>query len=110
MTVMPTPRAAEAAQYVTPFTQADTDAGNVHADAAPASVIRVTSQADPNILARIVQPMVKLDLLPRQFNVLSDDGGVMLAEIAVSGADETRIKRLESALRTIIGVVSVELR
>jgi len=71
MTVMPTPRAAESAQ---PFTF------KTRTTASPARVIRVTGEAEPNILARIVQPLVKLDLMPRFFQVLSEDGSERVAE------------------------------
>jgi len=74
------------------------------------SVLRVIGEADPNILARIVQPMVKLDLMPRYFQVLSEEGGEMLAEIAFAGVDAQRIRRLQSALESVIGVTAVELR
>ncbi len=103
MTVMPMPRAAESADLSVTTAKARTTA-------APVRVMRVTGEADPNTLARIVQPMVKLDLMPRHFQVLSEDGGEMLAEIAFAGVDAQQIKRLQSALQAVIGVTAVELR
>jgi len=103
MTVMPTPRADESAQVSTPIAEA-------RMTAAPVCVMRVAGEADPNILARIVQPMVKLDLMPRYFQVLSEEGGEMLVEIAFAGIDETQVKRLQSTLQAVIGVTSVEMR
>lgn len=103
MTVMPTARAAESAQ---PFSVPSAEARTT---AAPVRVLRVTGEADPNILARIVQPMVKLDLMPRYFQVLSEDGGEMLAEIAFASVNDTQVKRLQSTLQSVIGVFSVEL-
>ncbi len=104
MTAMPMPRATESAQHVS-FT-----ATEVRTAAAPVTVIRVAGEADPNILARIVQLMVKLDLMPRYFQVLSEAGGEMLAEIAFAGVDEKQVSRLQSALQSVIGVTSVEMR
>jgi len=103
MTVMPMPRAAEGAPFSvsSPETRTAT---------APVSVMRVTGEADPNILARIVQPMVKLDLMPRYFQVLSEEGGELRAEIAFAGVDETQVERLQSTLQAVIGVTAVELR
>jgi hypothetical protein len=103
MTVMPTPRAAESAPF-------SVTAAETRSTAAPVSVMRVTGEADPNILARIVQPMVKLDLMPRYFQVLSEESGQMLAEIAFAGVDAQRVKRLQSTLQAVIGVTAVELR
>ena len=103
MTVMPTPRAAESAQF-------SVTAAETRSTAAPVSVMRVTGEADPNILARIVQPMVKLDLMPRYFQVLSEEGGEMLAEIAFTGVDAQQVKRLQSTLQAVIGVTAAQLR
>jgi len=103
MTVMPMPRAEQSASFsVSP--------AEIRTAATPVSVLRVIGEADPNILARIVQPMVKLDLMPRYFQVLSEEGGEMLAEIAFAGVDAQRIRRLQSALESVIGVTAVELR
>ncbi len=100
MTVMPSPRAAESAQ---PF------AFKTRTTASHARVIRVTGEAEPNILARIVQPLVKLDLMPRFFQVLSEDSSEMVAEFAFTDVDENQVERLQSTLQTVIGVGSVEL-
>jgi len=103
MTVMPMSRATEAAQHF-PVTSP-----KVRTTAAPVRIVRVTGEADPNILARIVQPMVKLDLMPQYLNVLSEDDGVMLADIAFAAADSQNIRRFENSLRAVIGITSVEV-
>jgi len=109
MTVMTTPRAGDTARLFSFNPDDDTKVKPLAPAPEPVTAIRVSAQADPNILARIVQPMVKLDLLPRYFHVLSRDGGEMLAEIAFAGADETQVERFRNTLRSVIGVGSVEL-
>lgn len=105
MTAMP--RAGEAAHYFPEFTPADHESRSVAPETGFARVIRVTAEADPNILARIIQPMVKLDILPQRLHMLSDDDGTMVAEIALNGAADNA-ERLENTLRSVIGVVTVE--
>jgi len=108
MNVMTAARAIEAAQ---PFSEiVETERSPVTLpDALAGKAVRVIGEADPNILARIVQPMVKLDIMPRSFSVTSDPGGRLLAEIDISGVEARAAERLESTLRSVIGVVSVEL-
>jgi len=75
MTVMTTPRAGEPARSFPYAANFEARAKAPQPAALPVSVIRIAAEADPNILARIIQPMVKLDLMPRGMYVLSDDGG-----------------------------------
>ena len=102
MTVMQMPRVAQSAQFAVSLAEARTAA-------APVRVLRVCGEADPNILARIIQPMVKLDLMPRALNVLSEDGAEMVVEIAFAATDAQQVARLEHALRAVIGITSVEM-
>ncbi|MFP3920711.1 MAG: hypothetical protein ACLFU3_03300 [Dichotomicrobium sp.] len=104
MTAMP--RAAEAAHYYPDVASAEHRSHAVAPETAFARVIRVTAEADPNILARIVQPMVKLDILPQRLNMLSEGDGTMVAEITLDGVAESA-GRLENTLRAVIGVVAV---
>lgn len=107
MTVMSTPRAGGSAR---PFPYSATAKARPLAPAPqPVTALRVTAEADPNILARVVQPMVKLDLIPRGMYVLSDSGGEMEAKLVFAAADADRVKRLENTLRAVIGVTSVDL-
>lgn len=107
MTVMTTPRAGEPARS---FPHSASAKANRAAPARePVPAVRVTAEADPNILARIVQPMVKLDLLPRAMSVIRESGEKMIAEIAFAAADGDQVRRLEHSLRAVIGVTSVEL-
>ena len=102
MTVMPMPRAAQSAPFSLSTAQTRTGA-------APVCVLRVCGEADANILARIIQPMVKLDLMPRALNVLSEDGVELSAEIAFAATDAQQVARLEHALRAVVGITSVEM-
>lgn len=109
MTVMTTPRAGESARSFH-FSHAPSPEARPLAPAPePVTAIRVSAEADPNILARIVQPMVKLDLLPRGMYVLSDIGGEMEVKLVFPAADADQVRRLENTLRAVIGVTSVEL-
>ena len=79
---------------------------DVHATqpaARPVSVMRISAEADPNILARIIQPMVKLDLMPRALYVLSEDGAEMVVEAVFaassSGSGQKRAWSTACALR-----------
>jgi len=109
MTVMTTPRAGEPARSFPYAANFEARAKAPQPAALPVSVIRVAAEADPNILARIVQPMVKLDLMPRGMYVLSDDGGDMVAEFVFAAEDSDQVKRLANILRAVIGVASVQL-
>jgi len=102
MTVMPIPRAEPSA----PFSVSPAE---TRTSAAPVRVLRVIGEADANILARIIQPMVKLDLMPRALSVLSEEGGELSAEFAFAATDAQQVARLEHALRAVIGITSVEM-
>lgn len=108
MNVMTTARATEAAQPFPGISETKRSPVKLP-DTLADKTVRVIGEADPNILARIVQPMVKLDIMPRNLTVTSDPGGRLLAEIDISGVEARAAERLESTLRSVIGVVSVEL-
>lgn len=109
MTIMTTPRAGEPARSFPYTPHSEPHAKAPQASVLPVSVIRIAAEADPNILARIIQPMVKLDLMPRGMYVLSDDGGEMVAEFVFAAADSDQVKRLANSLRAVIGVTSVDV-
>jgi hypothetical protein len=109
MTIMTTPRAGEPARSFPFSPSASAKAGRVAPAPEPVAAIRVTGEADPNILARIIQPMVKLDLLPRAMSVISASAEELVAEIAFAAADSDQVRRLENSLRAVIGVTSVEV-
>ncbi len=108
MTAMTAPRAGEAL----PFSyspNADKMTKPLVPAAEAVTAIRVSAEADPNMLARIVQPMVKFDLVPRGMYVLSDHSLEMEVKLVFAAADADQVRRLESSLRAVIGVISVEL-
>ncbi len=109
MTVMTMPRAGEPARCFLSRASATPAPRQVAAAPEPIAAIRVRAEADPNILARIVQPMVKLDLLPRAMSVISESVEEMVAEIAFAAGDTDQVRRLENSLRAVIGVTSVEV-
>ena len=109
MTVMTTPRAGDRARLFSFNPDEDTKVKPLAPAPEPVTAIRVSADADPNILARIVQPMVKLDLVPRGMYVLSDHSGEMEAKLVFAAADADQVRRLENSLRAVIGVTSVEL-
>jgi (p)ppGpp synthase/HD superfamily hydrolase len=108
MTAMTAQRAGEARPFSYSPT-ADKQAKPLAPAPEPVTAIRVSAEADSNILARIVQPMVKLDLVPRGMYVLSDHSGEMEAKLVFAAADADQVRRLENSLRAVIGVTSVEL-
>jgi hypothetical protein len=109
MTDMTPSRAGEPAQPFPYTTNANPHVDAPQPAARPVSVVRISAEADPNILARIIQPMVKLDLMPRALYVLSEDGAEMVAEIVFAASSSDRVRRLEHSLRAVIGITSVEL-
>jgi len=102
-------RAADAARPFLYSTNAHPHAAAPKPAARPVSVVRISAEADPNILARIIQPMVKLDLMPRALYVLSEDGAEMVAEIVFAASSSDQVRRLEHSLRAVIGITSVEM-
>ena len=109
MTDMTPSRAAEAARHLAYTTSANPHVDATQPAARPVSVVRISAEADPNILARIIQPMVKLDLMPRALNVLSEDGAEMVVETVFAASSSDQVRRLEHSLRAVIGITSVDL-
>jgi len=109
MTDMTPPRAAESAHRFSHTTSSNPHVDATQPAARAVSVVRISGEADPNILARIIQPMVKLDLMPRALYVLSEDGAEMVAEIVFAASNSDQVRRLEHTLRAVIGITSVEM-
>jgi len=109
MTVMTTPRAGEAARTFAHETSFHTQCDAVAPAGEAVTALRVAAEADPNLLARVIQPMVKFDLLPRAMSVVSDGKGEMQVEFAFAQADARAVQTLTSSLRTVIGIISVDV-
>lgn len=109
MTDMTPPRADDAARPFPYTTNVNPDVGTAQPVARRVSVVRISAEADPNLLARIIQPMVKLDLMPRALYVLSEDGAEMVVEAVFAASSSDQVRRLEHSLRAVIGITSVDL-
>jgi hypothetical protein len=69
----------------------------------------VLGDADPTFLPRIVGPLAKLGHTPERLHASAEDGdgSVMTIDLRMARATQATAKRIENALRTIVGVRQV---
>ena len=69
----------------------------------------VLADADPGLLARLIQPFARRDLAPDSFTA-ERRGDAMRAEIAMERMPAEMVHLVEGNLRQVVGVVSVTVR
>lgn len=69
----------------------------------------VVGDADPEMLARVIEPVAKLGYVPSRVHASSEDGdgSMMTVDLRVNRVAQEAAERMESALRRIIGVHQV---
>ena len=83
------------------------------ADQQPSSNVKalfyIVGDADPAFLPRIIEPVAKLGHAPSRVHASSEagDGSVMSVDLRVADVSQTYAKRMEHALRGIVGVTQV---
>ena len=90
--------------------------GGTHISAAsqqPAPKLRlllhVTAPSDPGVLPRLLGHLAKLSLVPYRVHASREhhDGSELNIEIRIAGLEAARARRIESTMRSIIGVRQV---
>ena len=69
----------------------------------------VVGDADPAMLARVIEPVAKLGYVPSRVYASSEDGdgSVMTVDLRVNHVAQVAAERMENALRRIVGVHQV---
>lgn len=69
----------------------------------------VVGDADPAMLARVVDPVAKLGYVPARVHASSEagDGSLMTVDLRVNRVAQESAERMETALRRIVGVHQV---
>jgi hypothetical protein len=73
------------------------------------ALFHVLGDADPNFLPRILGPLAKLGHLPERLHASAEDGdgSIVIIDLRMARATQTTAKRIENALRAIVGVHQV---
>ncbi|MEZ5843459.1 MAG: hypothetical protein R3D27_06945 [Hyphomicrobiaceae bacterium] len=73
------------------------------------ALFHVTGTADPGLLPRLIDPVVKLGLVPsRLFASAEDgDGSVVTVDMRLGGVPLVEAERVALALRRVVGVAQV---
>jgi hypothetical protein len=72
----------------------------------PVFCLSLLSLPEIGVIARVVQQLARLDLLPHSWHV-SDNGGHLLMDLQIAGLASQEGERLAEAMRRIIGVEEV---
>ena len=69
----------------------------------------VVGDSDPAMLPRITAPLAKLGFVPSRLHASNEsgDGSVMTVDLRVCDVPQESAKRIETALRTMVGVQQV---
>lgn len=69
----------------------------------------VVGDAEPGLLARVVEPVAKLGHVPARVHASAEDGdgSRMTVDLRVAAVPQTSAERIENALRSIVGVYQV---
>ena len=69
----------------------------------------VVGDADPAFLPRLIEPVAKLGHVPSRVHASSEagDGSVMTVDLRVPDVSQVLAKRMENALRRVVGVHQV---
>jgi len=70
---------------------------------------RVQAEPSPGLLARLIQPFARRDLVPDSFSA-ERRGAEVQVDIALGAMPAEMVHLVEGNLRQVIGVVSVKLR
>ena len=73
------------------------------------ALFHVVGDTDPSLLPRVVEPAAKLGLVPTRVHASAEDGdgSRLTIDLRLGVVPEVAAKRIESALRGIVGVVQV---
>ena len=72
------------------------------------ALFHVLGGADPNFLPRILGPLAKQGHVPERLHASTEDGGsIMTIDLRMARATQATAKRIENALRIIVGVHQV---
>lgn len=73
------------------------------------ALFHITGTADPSLLARVVDPVAKLGLIPSRLFASSEtgDGSEMTVDLRLTGVARIEAERVALALRRIVGVSQV---
>ena len=73
------------------------------------ALFHVVGDADPAFLPRLIDPVAKLGHAPSRVHASAEsgDGSVMTVDLRVANVPPTCAKRMENALRRVVGVHQV---
>ena len=73
------------------------------------ALFHVTGHADPGLVPRLVEPVAKLGHVPTRLFVSREDGdgSELTVDLRLAGIPQTDARRIENALRAVVGVAHV---